>query len=173
MGKVSTEQGFVLNLLKYKKYLLFNKNILIGFVCAALTGAATSQIIAPTFTLALNSIITLITEDIVFYTVFGILFYVDNKGENNKSNTTKDEKPASTIRRTTRFRDVKWVIIKLISTMSIAEIGYNVVKPYVQYLLLTQKLEPFIASTIASLVGIAGFIAVANLMAHYTKLFRK
>jgi hypothetical protein len=44
--------------------------------------------------------------------------------------------------------------------MSIAEIGYNVVKPYVQYLLLTQKLEPFIASTIASLVGIAGFIAV-------------
>src|SRR5919202_6310469 len=78
MGKVSTEQGFVLNLLKYKKYLLFNKNILIGFVCAALTGAATSQIIAPTFTLALNSIITLITEDIVFYTVFGILFYVDN-----------------------------------------------------------------------------------------------
>jgi hypothetical protein len=157
------------NLLKYKKYLLFNKNILIGFVCAALAGAATSQIIAPTFTLALNSIITLITEDIVFYTVFGILFYVDNKGENN----TKDGKPASAIRRTTRFGDVKWVIIKLISTMSIAEIGYNVVKPYVQYLLLTQKLEPFIASTIASLVGVAGFIAVANLMAHYTKLFRK
>ena len=27
---------------------------------------------------SLNSIITLITEDIVFYTVFGILFYVDS-----------------------------------------------------------------------------------------------
>jgi hypothetical protein len=34
-------------------------------------------------------------------------------------------------------------------------------------------LEPFIASTTASLVGIAGFIAIADLMAHYTKLFRK
>jgi hypothetical protein len=57
--------------------------------------------------------------------------------------------------------------------MSIAEIEYNIVKPYVQYLLLTQGLEPFIASVVASLVGIAGFIAVADLMAHYTKLFRK
>jgi hypothetical protein len=57
--------------------------------------------------------------------------------------------------------------------MSIAEIEYNIVKPYVQYLLLTQRLEPFPASVIASLVGMAGFIAVADLMAHYTKLFRK
>jgi hypothetical protein len=158
MGKVSEQnKDFVPNLLKYKKYLLFNKNILIGFVFAALTGAATSHIMAPTLTLALNSIITLITEDIVFYTIFGILFYLDNKRENNKSNTTKDEKSASATRRTTRFGDIKWIIIKLISTMYIAEIEYNLVKPYVQYLLLTQKLEPFIASTIASLVGIAGF----------------
>jgi heme/copper-type cytochrome/quinol oxidase subunit 2 len=155
--------------LKYKKYLLFNRNILIGFVCALLSGAATSQIIATRFTLALNSIITLITEDIVFYTVFGILFYVDNKRENN---FTKQQKHNSTISHKT-FEDIKWIIIKLVSTMSIAEIEYNIVKPYVQYLLLTQGLEPFIASVVASLVGIAGFITVADLMAHYTKLFRK
>ena len=67
----------------------------------------------------------------------------------------------------------KWVIVKIISTMSIAEIEYNIVKPYVQYWFLTQLFEPFVASVIGSLVGIAGFIAVADLMAYYTRLFKK
>jgi hypothetical protein len=57
--------------------------------------------------------------------------------------------------------------------MSVAEIEYNIVKPYVHYLLLTQHFEAFIASIIASLVGIIGFIIVANLAAHYTGLFKK
>lgn len=156
--------------MKNKKYFLFNKNILIGFVSALISGALTSHIIAPKFTFALNSLITLITEDVVFYTTFGILFYVDNKRENDM---IKRQKLKSTTLHNTRFEDLKWVIIKLVSAMSIAEIEYNLVKPYVQYWLLTQRFEPFIASVIASLVGIAGFIAVADLMAHYTQLFRK
>jgi len=73
----------------------------------------------------------------------------------------------------TRFGDIKWIIIKLASTMSIAELEYNIVKPYVHYWFLTQHFEPFVASVIASLVGIVGFIAVADLMAHYIRLFRK
>lgn len=154
--------------MKYKKYLLFNRNILIGFVCASLAGATTSQIMAPKLTLALNSVITLITEDIFFYTVFGILFYLDHKRE-----VIKQQKDKSTTPYGAKFEDIKWIVIKLISTMSIAEIEYNIVKPYVQYLLLTQRLEPFIASVIASIVGIVGFVAVADLSAHYTKLFRK
>ena len=156
--------------MKYKKYFLFNKNIAIGFVCALFTGAITSQLILIKFTFALNSLITLITEDIVFYTIFGILFYVDNKRENG---SLKQEKQKSDTLHNTRFEDIKRVIIKLVSTMSIAEVEYNIVKPYIQYLLLTQRLEPFIASVIASIVGIGGFIAVADLSAHYTKLFRK
>ena len=64
--------------MKYKEYLLFNKNIVISFIFAIVSGAITSQIIAPSFMASMNSIITLIAEDIVFYTVFGILFYVDN-----------------------------------------------------------------------------------------------
>ena len=103
----------------------------------------------------------------MFYTIFGILFYVDNKREND---FTKQQR--STLH-STRFEDVKWVIVKLVSTMSIAELEYNLVKPFVQYWLLTQRFEPFITSIIASSVGLAGFIAVADLMAHYTSLFRK
>lgn len=151
--------------MKYKEYLLFNKNILIGFVCAFITGATVSQLILARFTYASNSLITLIIEDVIFYTVFGILFYFDNR-----QNYTKQEQQSI---RHTRFGDIKWVIVKLISTMSIAEIEYNIVKPYIQYWFLTQLFEPFIASVIGSLVGIVGFIAVADLMAHSTRLFKK
>jgi hypothetical protein len=156
--------------LKYKEYLLFNKNIVISFIFAIVSGAITSRIIAPSFMASMNSIITLIAEDIVFYTVFGILFYVDNI--NKRKNGYSVEQNSATLNNT-RFENIKWIIIKLVSTMSIAEIEYNIVKPYIQYLLLTQRLEPFAASVIASLAGIAGFIAIADLMAHYTKLFRK
>jgi hypothetical protein len=151
--------------LKYKEYVLFNKNILIGFVCAFITGATVSQLILAKFTYSSNSLITLITEDVVFYTIFGILFYIDYRQSYIK------QKQQSI--RHTRFGDIKWVIVKLVSTMSIAEIEYNIVKPYVQYWLLTQLFEPFIASVIGSLVGIVGFIAVADLMAHSTRLFKK
>jgi hypothetical protein len=151
--------------LKYKEYLLFNKNILIGFVCAFITGATFSQLILGKFSYASNSLITLITEDVIFYTIFGILFYIDNR-----RSYFKQEQQSI---RHTRFGDIKWVIVKLISTMSIAEIEYNIVKPYIQYWFLTQLFEPFIASVIRSLVGIVGFIAVADLMAHSTRLFKK
>ena len=151
--------------MKYKEYLLFNKNILIGFVCAFITGATVSQLILAKFTYALNSLITLITEDVVFYTIFGILFYIDYR----RSYIQQEQQSAQH----TRFGNIKWVIVKIISTMSIAEIEYNIVKPYIQYWFLTQLFEPFIASVIGSIVGIAGFIAVADLMAYYTRLFKK
>ena len=157
--------------MKYKEYLLLNKNILIGFVCAFISGAIISQLLLAKFTYANNSVITLITEDVIFYTVFGILFYIDNRENYFKRST--DSTTEQRRRRRGRFENIKWVIIKLISTLSIAEIEYNVVKPYMQYWLLTQHFEPFIASVVGSLAGLAGFIAVADLMAHYTKLFRR
>jgi hypothetical protein len=158
--------------LRYKDYLLFNKNILIGFVCAFSTGAITSQLVAPKSTYALNSLIALIAEDLVFYTVFGILLYLDNRRKNES--IKQKQQQYSTRINSTRFGNIKWLIIKLASTMSVAEVEYNIVKPYVHYWLLTQqRFEPFVASVIASLVGISGFIAVADLMAHYTRLFKK
>ena len=99
---------------------------------------------------SMNSIITLIAEDIVFYTVFGILFYVDNI--NKRKNGYSVEQNSATLNNT-RFENIEWIIIKLVSIMSIAEIEYNIVKPYIQYLLLTQRSEPFEASVIASLVA--------------------
>ena len=53
---------------------------------------------------SMNSIITLIAEDIVFYTVFGILFYVDNI--NKRKNGYSVEQNSATLNNT-RFENIK------------------------------------------------------------------
>ena len=76
----------------------------------------------------------------------------------------------------TQARDssrVKWVLIKLASTLSVAEIEYNTVKPAIHFWLLTLHYQPFVASTIASFSTIIGYIAVADSMAYLTLLFKK
>ena len=66
----------------------------------------------------------------------------------------------------------KWILIKLASTLSVAEIEYNTVKPAIHFWLLTMDYQPFIASTIASVIAIVGYLAVADSMAYLTRLFK-
>jgi hypothetical protein len=147
---------------RLKEYLLFNRNILIGFSGAFLAGAATSQAITRFTSSAVNSVISLVVETSIYLTIFGILFYHDNKHRfvNDKTRSTESGK-------------VKWVIIKLASTLSVAEIEYNTLKPFIHFWLLTLHYPAFIASTIASLVTILGYFVVADSMAYLTRLFKK
>lgn len=145
-----------------KEYLLFNRNILIGFVGAFLTGAAISQAIAGFTSPLVNSLISIVAELGVFLSIFGVLFYFDNKDKfiDEKGKRSESGK-------------VKWILIKLASTLSVAEIEYNTVKPAIHFWLLTLDYQPFIASTIASVIAIVGYLAVADSMAYLTRLFKK
>ena len=122
------------------------------------TSAGTSQAIAK-FTSPLdNSLISLVADVSVFLAIFGILLYLDNKHR--------------FVNEQTRARDssrVKWVLIKLASTLSVAEIEYNTVKPAIRFWLLTLHYQPLIASTIASFITIIGYLAVADSMAYLTR----
>ena len=145
-----------------KEYLLFNRNILIGFVGAFLTGAAISQAIAGFTSPLVNSLISIVAELGVFLSIFGVLFYFDNK---DKFIDEKGKRRES--------GKVKWVLIKLASTLSVAEIEYNTVKPAIHFWLLTLDYQPFVASIIASVIAIVGYLAVADSMAYLTRLFKK
>jgi len=107
---------------RLKEYLLFNRNILIGFTGAFLTGAGTSQAITRFTSPVVNSLISLVVETSVFLAIFGILFYFDNKDR------FVDEQES---------KRVRWVLLKLASTLSVAEIEYNTVKPAIHFWLLT------------------------------------
>lgn len=145
-----------------KAYLLFNRNILIGFVGAFLVGAVSSQAIARFTSPLVNSLISIVAELGVFLTIFGVLFYFDNKDKFIDEHGKRKESGK-----------VKWVLIKLASTLSVAEIEYNTVKPAIHFWLLTQDYQPFVASAIASFIAILGYLAVADSMAYLTRLFKK
>jgi hypothetical protein len=151
-----------LNKNQLKDYLLFNRNILIGFAGAFLTGAGISQAISRSTSPLVNSLISIVAETGIFFVIFGILFYFDNKDKFIDEQGKKRE-----------LAKVKWVILKLASTLSVAEIEYNSVKPTLHFWLLTLDYSPFIASTIASFIAIIGYLAVADSMAYLTRLFKK
>ncbi len=56
---------------------------------------------------------------------FGVLFYINRKEKDVNESTPK-----------TNFVKIKWVSVTLISTPSIAEIKYNIVKPFIHDWLL-------------------------------------
>jgi hypothetical protein len=145
-----------------RDYLLFNRNILIGFVGAFLTGAISSQAITRFTSSFVNSLVSIVAELGVFLAIFSVLFYYDNKDKFIYEQGKRRESGK-----------VKWILLKLASTLSIAEIEYNTVKPAIHFWLLTMDYQPFIASTIASFIAITGYLAVADSMAYLTRLFRK
>jgi hypothetical protein len=147
---------------RLRNYLLFNRNILIGYVGAFLTGAIISQAIARSASTFVNSIVSVVGELGVFLAIFGVLFYFDNK---DKFIDVQGKRRES--------GKLKWVLVKLASTLSVAEIEYNTVKPSIHFWLLTLDYQPFIASTIASFIAIIGYLAVADSMAYLTRLFKK
>jgi hypothetical protein len=151
-----------LNRNRFRDYLLFNRNILIGFAGAFLTSAVTSQVIAKITLPLVNTLISLAVETSVFLAIFGILFYFDNKDKFFDEQGNRRESVT-----------VKWVILKLASTLSIAEIEYNTIKPAIHFWLLNLDYQPFIASTIASFISMIGYLVVADSMAYFTGLFKK
>lgn len=64
---------------RFKDYLLFNRDILIGVACGFFTSAIISQLIGKFTSTLTNSLISQLADMGVFLTVFGILFYRDNK----------------------------------------------------------------------------------------------
>jgi hypothetical protein len=147
---------------RLRDYLLFNRNILIGYVGAFLTGALISQAIAKSASPLVNSIVSVVGELGVFLAIFGVLFYFDNKDKFIDEQGKRIESGK-----------LKWILVKLASTLSVAEIEYNTVKPSIHFWLLTLDYQPFIASSIASFIAIIGYLAVADSMAYLTRLFKK
>lgn len=153
---------------RFRDYLLFNRDILVAIACAFFLSAITSQIIAKHTNNLTNSLLSQIIDMSVFLTVFAILFYIDNKQRFTVNIDTKMQKDNRI-----EFAKLKWVLVKLGSTFSVAEIEYNTVKPYLHFWLLNKGYEAFIASMISSSITIVGYVAIVDIMAYLTRLFKE
>ena len=141
------------------QYLKLNKNILIAFAASIVISAIAADFFANQEDY-LNSTFTLIVDYAVFFSVFGGLFYFDNRkkyilenGETDKSLLKSD-------------------LIKIISSLGIGEVIYTIVRWSLQYYLLLLNYEPYMASIVSQLISTVIYMITLNLTVKLTKLFK-
>ena len=144
---------------KYREYLKLNKNVLLGFLGSIIISAIAAEYFGDQADY-LNSSFTLVVDYVVFFSIFGGLFYLDNRkkyvldnGERNNALLKSD-------------------LIKIISSLGIGEIVYTVVRWFLQYYLLQIGYEPYMASIISQLISTVVYMITLNLSVKLTKLYK-
>ena len=149
-------------LTKYRKVILFNKNLLISGIVSFLAGALVTQSYALFDRNNMsNAIITLTIGYCVYIPVFAFLFYQDNKsryidpltGKRNSKNIRED-------------------IMKLFGAFAVSEVIYIAIKLYIHYSLLQLYVQPYQALTLAELTAWGVFLISINTGIKLAKLFK-
>jgi len=144
---------------QYKEYLKLNKNILLGFLASIVISAIISQMVS-NLQYYVNATITLAVDYIVYFSTFGGLFYIDNKkkyllstGEVDKTGLRKD-------------------LIKIISSLGIGELIYTICRWSLQYYLLTNSYQPYIASLVSQSISTVIYMITVNLSVKFMRLYK-
>ena len=144
---------------QYKEYLKLNKNIFCGYIASVIISAIVAQLLFEQ-EYYLNTTFTLLVDYSVYLSTFGWLYYVDNRkkymlnsGETNWCVLKKD-------------------LVKLLSSLGIGEIIYAIARWILQYYLLTQVYEPYLASIMSQSISFVVFLLIVNLGIKITGLYR-
>ena len=144
---------------KYKEYLKLNKNLLIAagidFIISALVAQQLSEL-EP----YLNTTITLVADFVTYFSVFISLFLFDNR---NKYRLKSGQTDKIALRRD---------LIKIITSLGIAEVVYTIVRWTTQYFLLTINYDPYIASITSQGISTIVYMIVVNLGVIMTRLYK-
>jgi hypothetical protein len=144
---------------KYKEYFKLNKNILIGFAASITISAIFAQLLAEQEDY-LNTSYTLVVDYVVFFSVFGGLYYLDNRKKYRLESGQTD-----TIA-------LKSDMIKIVTSLGIAEVVYTIIRWTIQYYLLTINYDPYIASITSQSISTIVYMIVVNLSVIMTRLYK-
>ena len=144
---------------KYKEYLKLNKNVLLGFLGSIIVSAIAADYFGDQDDY-LNTSLTLIIDYTMFFSIFGCLFYLDNRKKYVLNNGQRDNSL------------LKSDLIKIISSLGIGEIVYTIVRWTLQYYFLLINYEPYMASIISQLISTVVYMVTLNLSVKLTKLYK-
>ncbi len=144
---------------KYKEYLKLNRNVFIAFAADIIVSAIVAQILADQQHY-LNTTFTLIADYATFFSVLGFLLYRDNR---KKYKLDSGE---------TNWPLLKTDMVKMISSLGIAEVVYTVVRWSSQYYFLTIEYDPYLASIVGQIISIAVYTATLNISIKISKLYK-
>ena len=144
---------------QYKEYLKLNKNILLGFLGSIVISAIVSQMVSNQQNYV-NATITLAVDYIVYFSIFGGLFYLDNK---KKYLLKTGEVDNASLRRD---------LVKIISSLGIGEIVYTICRWSLQYYLLTNSYQAYIASLVSQSISTIIYLITVNLSVKFMRLYK-
>jgi hypothetical protein len=140
-------------------YLKLNKNILIAIFTSIIISAGIAQLLSDQEDY-LNSTYTTIADYSIYFSVFSVLYYFDNRKkyriESGGTDTVK----------------LKRDIIKLITSLGLAEVVYTIARWILQYYFLTIDYDPYLASIISQSISALIFLIVANINVKLVRLYK-
>ena len=151
---------------RYKDIIFFNKNIILAGLASLIVGSIITQVYALHYGYTnnlTNSVLSLATEYSVFFPLFAILYYRDNK--------FRYLDPVTGKRNVDRIKsDVK----KLVATFSVSELIYSSSKVLIGFQMLQMALlAPYQAAVASTMMSWILSAASINVMIKALKLFRK
>ena len=144
---------------KYKEYLRLNKNILLAFAASITISAIAADYFSNQYDY-LNTTLTLAVDYGVFFSTFGILFYIDNR-KKYRNETGKLKKSL-----------LKSDLTKIITSLGIGEVVYTIVRWVLQYYLLQIDYDAYLASIVSQLISTVVYLIVLNLSVKITRLYK-
>jgi len=134
--------------------LQINRNFLICFVVSASLSAIAAQLLGD-YENYLNATITIVIGYIIYFGIFSVLFYWDNKDryKSMKSNLIKRE------------------LLAMISSFGVGEVIYLGIRWPSLYYFLEIEIEPYLASLISEIIATACYMISVTIFLRKTKTF--
>ncbi len=140
-------------------YLKLNKNIIIAILTSIIFSAIIAQILSDQEDY-LNSTYTTIADYSIYFSVFSVLYYFDNRKKYRTESGGIDT------------AKLKQDLIKLVASLGIAEVVYTIARWVLQYYFLTIDYDPYLASIISQSISAIIFLIVVNLNVRLVRLYK-
>ena len=138
---------------------MLNKNILVAFAVSIIISAIIAHLLSEQADY-LNTTFTLFVDYVVYFSVFGGLYYLDNRKKYLlKSGQTDKSK-------------LKHDLIKIITSLGLAEVAYTIARWFLQYYFLNISYDAYIASISSQIISTIIYLIVVNLSVKMTKLYK-
>lgn len=131
-----------------------NRNFIICFIISALCSALIAQALG-SIENHFNATITIVGGYAIYFVVFSILFYNDNRERYKQSSKEL----------------IKKEILKIVSSFGVGEIVYLVIRWPTFYYFLEINIEPFFASLVSEVIATAFYMTAVTVFLRKTKTF--
>ena len=144
---------------KHRKYFMLNKNILIAFTASITVSAIVAQMLSDQADY-LNTTYTLAVDYVIYFSTFGGLYYLDNRKKYVLESGQTDK------------AKLKHDLIKIVSSLGIAEVVYTIVRWILQYYFLMLDYDAYLASIVSQIISTIIYMIIINLSVKMTRLYK-